>query len=368
MADSIYTKVIYSIKQLIDKANVDDRILLERTLSCFPDDILKTSNGLSYGAYIPGNLPLFSLLTYGLMPSLLCKESVLKIPPMHPIVVEDFVNNWNVALGCKNIVSRASGAEFSRMYNNLDIVFFCGLKSTAKRAHLRHDSARLFIYVGAGINPFIVDKCANVPLAVKAILYDRAYNDGEDCLSADIFFIHDDIYDEIISEVRCHIADLTTSEIAATNPEKPKRLAEYVNESKAKVWSGVYNDRPILILKGEQHVVPPEFMSVVINFHTYNDMAQLHGILTSKEYLKKSHGLTYFGNEIPEKLCNSYNVVAHNITLHEKDHAFLPFGGWGGESSYVIENGVKTNRPVCVYSELLKYSEKRRDVVCASYA
>jgi aldehyde dehydrogenase (NAD+) len=362
----VYDSVRCMVQQLIAHAYGDDRQLLERSLFHLPTNLVRTNNGLSYGAYIPGNLPLYSLLTYGLLPSLITDKSVLKIPPTHPGCIDDIINRWNAALDCDIIISREAGAKYATIYNNLDIVFFCGLSSTAKRARFRHNNAKLFIYVGTGVNPFIIDKCANIDHAVKAALYDRTYNGGEDCLSSDIFLVHEAMYENMLARINDHVSDLSIATFKADNSAKSKRILRYIDKCSATVWTGIYKGHVLLLLKSDHYEIPPEFMSPVINIHTFNNIDSLQQLLTSREYLDKAHGITYFGEEVPEQIAKNYNVVAHNIALHHTDHAFVPFGGWGGDSSYIIENGKKMNRPICVYTELLGQLE--RSTLCERYA
>jgi aldehyde dehydrogenase (NAD+) len=76
-----------------------------------------------------------------------------------------------------------------------------------------------------GKSPCIVDKEANLDVAVKRIAWGKFYNAGQTCVAPDYILAHEDVYEEVCAGLKKAVETFY-----GTNPKESRDLARIINE------------------------------------------------------------------------------------------------------------------------------------------
>ena len=142
------------------------------------------------------NLPLYSLITYVIIPRLnadTCNyrpsTKTLEISKkLHKLLKLD---SYNIKL--------FEGTRFDynkNLVKNSDVVIFIGKPSNAEKLSKELSSNTLFIYFGVGQNPAIIANDANLELASEKIADSIMFNYGQDCAKPNVILCKSTVYPE----------------------------------------------------------------------------------------------------------------------------------------------------------------------------
>jgi len=254
----------------------------------------------------------------------------------------------------KNLVAVVEGGvdvSTELLAERWDYIFFTGSVQVGKI--VAKAAARFLTPVTlelGGKNPCIIDKTANIKLAVKRIVWGKFINGGQTCIAPDYLLIHKSVKDNFVSCFKSEI------EIAyGKNPEDSKDYPRIVNqrnfdrlasmlENETFLVGGKTNrednyiaptliDEPSLdseIMKGE--IFGP--ISPVISYETEKDLENI-----IHKYEKPLALYVFSGNKkFANKMITKYSFgggTINDTTVHFANH-HLPFGGVGesGIGSY----------------------------------
>jgi succinate-semialdehyde dehydrogenase/glutarate-semialdehyde dehydrogenase len=199
---------------------------------------LPSTLGPSYGMVIrrpigvcaaitPYNFPL-TLLGTKVAPALACGNTVVAKPaattPLATLEVAGLFAEAGVPDGVLNVVT-GRGAEIGDAlvsHPNVRRVAFTG--STAVGRHVAKvttpDLKRVTLELG-GSDPVIVCPDADVGNAVKAVIIGRYWNAGQACLGCKRVFVHDDVYDDFVSQLVERVGRYEPGD-GTVKAEKPK--------------------------------------------------------------------------------------------------------------------------------------------------
>ena len=76
-----------------------------------------------------------------------------------------------------------------------------------------------------GKSPCVVDKDANVAVAVKRIAWGKFYNGGQTCVAPDYILAHEDVYEDVCAGLKKAV-----EEFYGANPKESRDLARIINE------------------------------------------------------------------------------------------------------------------------------------------
>ena len=179
--------------------------LITRTLKLLPSSMSFISSAdnkyCQLAVYLPSNLPIYSMLIYGIIPGLYAKEVHIKITPELKQICEYIVSIIKDQIAAHFFLHTITGRDFADKLCDAHCVIFCGRYDTSRRAVKRHYRSMLFMYIGSGVNPFIVFPDANVEHSALEAFRDRSFNFGQDCLCSDVFFIHKTILRAWIEDI-----------------------------------------------------------------------------------------------------------------------------------------------------------------------
>ena len=201
-----------------------------------------------------------------------------------------------------------------------------------------------------GKNPVIVDRDANLEIAVKRIVWGKFYNTGQSCVAPDYLFVHEDIKEKLMPLLKKVVTQFYTE-----NPQKSQDFGRIINEASIERLSGLIQNENIYLggkfEKGELYFSPTilsdveesapimqdEIFGPVLPVLTFKDLNQVIEFINKKE---KPLALYYFSDskrKQKEFLNNTFSGDAgiNEVVLHFINFS-LPFGGVGysGMGSY----------------------------------
>lgn len=106
-----------------------------------------------------------------------------------------------------------------------DLVFFTGGTSTGREI-MKQCADKLIpsVLELGGCNPCIVDKSCHIPTAARRIAWGKFFNAGQTCLAPNMCYVHAEIADDFIGELR-----QTIREFYGDNPRQSPDFARIVN-------------------------------------------------------------------------------------------------------------------------------------------
>ncbi|EFF41401.1 aldehyde dehydrogenase family protein [Mycoplasmopsis alligatoris] len=122
-------------------------------------------------------------------------------------VLKDLVLNTEL----KNIVEYlehdASVQKINEVIeSNIDLLFFTGSEQVGNILELKAKENNVLSVMELGAAcPVYIDKKINLKVAAKRIIWAKAYNAGQTCISPNHFLVHEDVYDNLIKELELQI-------------------------------------------------------------------------------------------------------------------------------------------------------------------
>lgn len=230
-----------------------------------------------------------------------------------------------------------------------DFIFFTGSQNVAK-VLMQKASANLtpvLLELG-GKSPCIVDCDADIKLAARRIVWGKFLNAGQTCVAPDYVWVHEDIKQKFMSEVKLQIKEqlypdggLSKDFPHIINDKHIERLKTLIDQEKL-AFGGAVKDRLIepTILDGvtfDDAVMQEEIFGPIMPILTFKDFAEIEQKLST---LPKPLALYYFGNNkqhinIVETKLQFGGGAINDVIMHLVAPR-LPFGGVGesGMGSY----------------------------------
>uniref|UniRef100_A0A914Y0Y5 Aldehyde dehydrogenase domain-containing protein n=1 Tax=Panagrolaimus superbus TaxID=310955 RepID=A0A914Y0Y5_9BILA len=154
--------------------------------------------------YMPSNLPLYSFILFGIIPSFMVYEKLIVKPNQlmrDKNIFGRICQALNIETEFQNIeIVYDETQKFTDVYvPNSDIVIFTGYNKNRDKILSLLKPGSLLIYNGSGHNPIVVGKNANIEKAAKDACYARFFNSGQDCAGPDAILVHKDIVDKFMN-------------------------------------------------------------------------------------------------------------------------------------------------------------------------
>lgn len=244
---------------------------------------------------------------------------------------------------------------------NFDYIFFTGSVSVGKivMEAAAKNLTPVTLELG-GKSPVIVDKNTNIKTTAKKLIWGKTINVGQTCIAPDYVYAHEDIKDELISEIKIAIEELYGKDVYVSdsygriiNQRHFNRLKSILDEDKDKiVYGGTHNMddnfiEPTIIDISNREVASmrEEIFGPILPIMTYNNLDKVIDDINKHD---KPLALYLFTEDkyIEQKVINSTSsggVTINDIILHVSNPN-LPFGGVGpaGMGSYHGEDSFKT--------------------------
>uniref|UniRef100_A0A914YQE9 Aldehyde dehydrogenase domain-containing protein n=1 Tax=Panagrolaimus superbus TaxID=310955 RepID=A0A914YQE9_9BILA len=155
--------------------------------------------------FMPSNLPLYSLLLFGIIPSFMVKQKLIIKPNQlmrEKMIFEQLYDALNVSELFSNIETVNSETQkfIDQYVPDSDIVVFTGYNKNRDKILSLIKPGSLLIYNGSGHNPIVVGKNADIEKAAKDACYAKFFNSGQDCAGPDAILVQQEIFEEFMQK------------------------------------------------------------------------------------------------------------------------------------------------------------------------
>lgn len=375
-----YNTILYELLTYESFEAAEDEI--RRSIDCL-QNISQEFEWLSYGkvnllcSIIPINLPLYSLVLFGIIPGFMSEEVIVR----PPILMTDVLKKITKLLNLKKLMSHIKftyleRSLFGEAYISVaDVVIFTGRYENAKLVQKICPKKALFIYDGTGINPIIVTDSAQIDQVVEKTIKTRIFNSGQDCAGPDVIFVHEKILDvfkdTLLSELtKLKIGDYQNRDVRIGPLIKkdllPKIKDFFHKHAKSLVYGGkIDTDKSIIYptvfiedISETEKFTMTEFFSPVFYLLVYHHDNDIQRIFSQKSYSDFAMYASFFGKSQPDvEIPNS--IILHNQVTNDIESGNNPYGGYGQKANFISYEGVDYHRPLLISREICIYLKNK---------
>lgn len=310
-------------------------------------------------SYLPMNLPLYSLITYVIIPRL-CSDTIYYRPSTKTIEVSKKIHKLlNLD---KYDINLYEGTRFNynkEVIKNANVVIFVGKPENAKRLSESLSPSTLFIYFGVGQNPAIIANDANLEIASKKIVDSIMFNYGQDCAKPNIILCKKSLYPEFKKRLLHEISNSMDQKTSIKNLETFRDVINLLIRDKEYLELGGNIDisnqtlDPIIITKDFRDLKSnyEEYYAPVFKIMLYDNTNDLKKYFSNQRYKEENMNISLFGNSrYIEKLPSS--LVLNNEMVSDVDNGFCEYGGYGKNTSYLSYEGITVTKPLLINREI----------------
>lgn len=322
--------------------------------------------GLKISVFLPLNLPLYSLVLFGIAPSVFADQLTMRCPE----VMSESLNGLVTILRLKELFPKIVIANIDResfiedYARSSNVVLFTGKHENAVKIQRRCSEA-LFIYNGGGVNPIVIFKNADLNIAAIKTFEMRMFNNGQDCAGSDVIFVHEKVVDELIARIRERLEQLKTNNtdprlFVLNRRRYVAELSDWLVEERANVvLEGVVSKKraivePIIVRKPLQGHVGKfhEFFAPVFYILTFSSTPQIEKAFEDKWLIDHSMYTSVFGWH---QIVSSFKqtIVLHSAIVNDVEKGNLPYGGYGKNANFVATRGMKKSYPILISKEIV---------------
>jgi acyl-CoA reductase-like NAD-dependent aldehyde dehydrogenase len=325
---------------------------------------------LTLATFFPLNLPLYSLVLFGVIPSIFSSNIYIRPPEIARAVLDELIEILNLAdlfpqIKLKNVPRHVFVSLYAA---ESDAIVFTGKYENAIAIHKKCPLS-VMLYNGSGVNPIILFDNADVELAAKKTVEMRCFNSGQDCAGPDAIFVPSKLKDEFLSMIEVHLKKIVVGQTA--NPEVkigPTMKKSYIDE--LQIWLGQHSDD--IYLKGEidnkHHLVYPTIISKTLqsneslDFHeffapifyviAYESEDDLLHVAELDSFRDRAMYVSVFGeSDKVESQLNFVNILKNKI-VNDVEKGNEEYGGYGKKANFVLYGEEKIVKPILVNRDL----------------
>lgn len=364
--DSI-TKILLEIESY---ETIEDEFF--RSIDCLKNikiekEFLEQSRVNYISAFFPVNLPLYSLIIFGFVPSLMSKKIFIGAPEVITSTlkkVKNIIFDNDNSIYISQLDRNAFVADFVKQS---EVILFTGRYPSIKMLEKRFPN-KLIIYNGAGINPIVVNKNTNMSFACDKIIHARTFNGGQDCAGPDAILVHTSIYKNFLRTLKgklkkVKIGDYENKKVKIGKLLKPLYLDELENIFKKEyiVFGGRLNKNkkiiyPTIISKPlKQYKNYVEFFSPIFWVAEFKNEQELRDYFESKNYCNFAMYVSVFGDTLRFTIPDS--VVLKNKIVMDVERGNLPYGGYGKKTQFISYKGIRKTKPILISKEISQWKK-----------
>jgi acyl-CoA reductase-like NAD-dependent aldehyde dehydrogenase len=332
--------------------------------------IEKPLQDLSIAAIFPLNLPLYSLIIFGIIPSAFAGNLYIRPPEvMHEILASLFeildIHGRFPVVSLKPTPRQV----FAQLYaSDCDVIIFTGKYENALAIH-KQCPYSLLIYNGSGINPFLLFADADVDLAVAKAVEMRCFNSGQDCAGPDVFFVPSSLADVFTDKLKSALKGINVGD--TTDPFVrigPTMKRSYINELED--W--LDREKSHLVFGGKidevQNLVYPSIVRKKIvadtdySFHEffapyfyileYSNVEDLKNVLASPTFQERSMYASVFGNDPETESSLSSVQILKNLIINDIEKGNHQYGGFGSRANFLLYGDQKFVHPILISRDI----------------
>ena len=315
--------------------------------------------------FLPSNVLLYSYVLYALVPSLFTER--IRLRPSSQVSGQAIRLHQLLAPvhGLPVDLEPVSQRAFMRdSVAPADVVVFTGTYQNAEQLRPQLSASQLFLYLGAGVNPFVVAPGADLSLAVRDAVEIRLLNSGQDCLAPDLLVVNDGDLDDFVDGLVRELKGVRYGPYTDPQADYGPIFYEGALEAAALylfrhhrhiVHGGNVDfrsrrvDPAVLVRPFDEKPPVTEFFAPIFNVVGYRDEAAAARALTTGAFAERALGASVYGDApaLVEALARRHTVTV-NRSLLAIDDGNAPFGGYGPMANYVSHGGRLRAEPILV--------------------
>jgi acyl-CoA reductase-like NAD-dependent aldehyde dehydrogenase/predicted nucleotidyltransferase len=353
-----------------------------RTLAQLKLDKTLVSHGVTgpIAVLLPSNLPLYSLIIFGLIPSLLSKAVFIR--PNSILQEQNIISQLYDCLDIERLFSSVqiineNHEGFRKYISDANLVVFTGTPSNAMKILDKMKTESVLIINGSGHNPIVVTDTADIDAAVEGAVFLKGFNSGQDCAGPDAILVHADVAVEFTTKFQARFSSLK----AGVFRDPTTMIGPIQRYTELSKFSRMFHDNRVDIICGgtidfRASIVAPTV--IVRGIERYPNYKETYGPVAFIHPYKKDTDLAHYFRD-PDGQYNSnrmyvsvyghsdyvsmkddatapgaagnIGIVLHNQTIHDIEIGFRPYGGYSIGASCVIKKRDKgiLQKPMPIY-------------------
>jgi len=340
-----------------------------RALSSHQKYCRQTNTTLS--AFLPMNLPLYSLVLYVIIPRLCCSNIYYKPSNLTMEIAKRLhklleLDNYEIHL------IEGNRRLFLKQYaENSEVVIFTGKPGNAKTIKEQLPPTTLFMFFGSAQNPIVVESDAELAKASDVIYESTIFNYGQDCAKPSAVFVKASVAEQLV----CLVIDkiVKDANYRCTSIKDVKELLKVgqllLENRHAIVYGGCIDYgkltmEPVVLsmpMNKNEKCTNEEFYAPVFKFFIFSSFKEIENYLKSEPKV-----VTLFGNNCHLEAMKS-NILLYEETIAQLDKGNTEFGGFGYSASFLSYYGIVICKPLMVNREISFFLDNRAIVENISF-
>jgi len=327
-------------------------------------------SNLNISTFFPLNLPLYSLILFGVMPSAFAKNVFIRPPQVMETVLDQLWGLLDIANTFPELSLKVVPRHiFVSLYaSESDLIIFTGKYHNALAIHEKCPDS-LLLYNGSGVNPFIVFDNADLTLALDKAVEMRCFNSGQDCAGPDVFFVAESITPQFIEGLKKRLDGIKVGETSDADTDvgptvKPSYIAElvdWIEDTESDIVYGgqidvkqqfVHPTVALSSLKNNKLHDFHEFFAPFFNVVSFADDDELQSVLNMKSFRDRGMYISVFGENknIEQKL--DFVKILKNCIVNDVEKGNHEYGGYGEKANFLLYGDQKITQPVLVSRDI----------------
>jgi lysyl-tRNA synthetase class 1 len=349
----------------------------------------------SIAVFLPRNQPLYAFCCFAIVPSLMSHDVFVRPPLITKFLFFSLMEVLRINQYFPNIhISFGKREEFVKQRSRLIIVddvlqpitnavIFTGTMENANKLRKCFDTQTLFIANGAGHNPFVIAKDADLKKAVKSVITAQLYNQGQDCASPSAILIEKSRIQEFLDELKSSLKKVKIGSYkdpdVSVGPISERKDLERIQKLLVANAEWLDPDTPGIIHSKSAIVEPTiivkpltdggnfqEQFAPIFFVQEYEGDDALNFYFEAPQYRQNAMYVTIFGTSkyvdaLKSKKIHGYKLhdettIIKNMDLHAPgvERGVNPFGGFGQGASCFSIHGKIYSQPTLPQREIFE--------------
>ncbi len=329
---------------------------------------------LFIATFFPLNLPIYSLVLFGIAPCFFAKKVFIRPPEIMNHLLEEICEILEVNKNFPAISIHASQRHiFVELYAApSDVILFTGkYKNAIDVSNKCPDS--LLLYNGSGVNPFVILDNADPNLAAQKAVEMRCFNSGQDCAGPDAFIVPMSLRNEFIYKLKSELDSIKVGDSHDKNVRVSRVMKNsYIEE----VLSFLNNDITSIVYGGDvmedSKIVYPTIISKKVTEHSQDDFheffapvfyvlwyendSELDKLLNSRAFNDRAMYVSVFGHDQKhENTIMKHAKILKNKIVNDIEMGNEEYGGYGQKSNFVKFRNNKKSGPILISRDLHRH-------------
>lgn len=336
---------------------------------------LRAGRVISMAVYLPINLPLYSIILFGAIPSIMADKVTVRMPTAtagwhRDVAVEAGIDKFFPRMRLVDVTRRSFEEAF---VSCSDVVIFTGRFENAAEVRAACPEA-LFIFEGSGPNPVVLGPDANIAVDFDRYVAPRLFNSGQDCAGPDAYLVHASLAQSFIGKLQKTVSDISPraaygDSYARIGPILNRRqlpaLRDWltglgdavVSGGKVSISDGTVE--PTVVVRGiGEHHGAFELFAPVFNVLVYDCVDDLNEFFDAAEYRENAMYVSVFGQSpVPSMYASSTVLIEQTILEVERGND--AYGGYGPRANYVAKGlKVLAVEPILISSCISRFVDR----------